>query len=108
MPNQKRTIFFIAAGLVGAGYAICKGINKEPAKYSLKWIQSLSDEQLVTERALIHKKYLNPDQDVDYRESLRRLMDLFDKVKSDRYWAGRTPSGPSYSREHGHGLYKPD
>ena len=32
---------------------------------------------------------------------------LFDKVKSDRDWAGLKPQGPAYHREHGFNLYKP-
>jgi len=43
----------------------------------------------------------NPEYDVDSRENFRRILGLFDKVKSARDWAGKTPTGPAFHREHG-------
>lgn len=43
MTNGKKIILSII-GLIG-GYAIYKGISKEPSKYSLEWIKGLSKER---------------------------------------------------------------
>ena len=44
----------------------------------------------------------------EYRSNLWSLMQLLDKKISEREWAGKIPTGPSYHREHGYNLYKPD
>ena len=87
---------------------VCKGLsNKEPAKYSLKWIKRLSDEGWEVERKIVQDKVLNPNLDIPIRETCLDILKKFDKVKSDRDWAGQIPYGPAYSREHGRNLYKP-
>lgn len=45
--------------------------------------------------------------DESTRISFQNLRRLFDKVKSDRDWAGIKSQGPAYQREHGFNLYKP-
>lgn len=107
MTNFKK-IIISTIGLIGGGYILYKGINKEPSKYSLEWIKNLSNEQWEKERNLIQNQFRNPELDIDFRERCHKLLELFDKVKSDKYWANKIPKGPSYSREHGYGLYKPD
>ncbi|MCD8111124.1 MAG: hypothetical protein LUE14_13755 [Clostridiales bacterium] len=84
-----------------------KETKKEPSKYSMEWIKNLSDMDWETEREIVRLKFCNPEYDVDTREQFHNLLRLFDKVKSDRDWAGVTPHGPSYHREHGCNLYKP-
>lgn len=83
-------------------------LNLPPPKYSRSWIQSLTDEQWGIEREIVRKNSCNSmlsDSEITYWERLRHL---FDEVMSERKWAGRTPTAPSYPREHGHNLYKPD
>lgn len=95
-------------GLAVVGYGIYKGFaNKEPSKYSLEWIKKLTDKEWDTEREIIRQKFCNPQYDDAVRIDFQNLLRLFDKVKSDRDWAGITPHGPAYHREHGYNLYKP-
>lgn len=89
-------------------FGICKGIsNIEPSKYSLEWIKNLSDKDWATEREIIRQKFCNPKYDEAARLRFENLLRIFDKVKSDRDWAGQTPRGPVYHPEHGTNLYKP-
>lgn len=81
--------------------------SKEPSKYSLEWIKKLTDQEWETEREVIRQKFCDPKYDVAARIGFQKLLALFDKVKSDRNWAGRKPQGPAYHREHGYNLYKP-
>lgn len=81
--------------------------NKESSKYSLEWIKRLKDKEWETEREIIRQKFCNPKYDDDTRIAFQNLLCLFDKVKSDRDWAGLKPQGPAYHREHGYNLYKP-
>ena len=80
---------------------------KNPPKYSKKWIYNLNDDAWEIERELVRKKYASPDYSTDQKIGFKSLLDLFDKVKSSKVWAGQTPSGPSCHREHGYNLYKP-
>ena len=96
-------------GLVLTGLAIIiKTANKEPQKYSGDWIKNLTDTEWETEREIVRQQYCNPEYDISYRENLHQILWLFDKIKSDKEWAKKTPHGPSYHREHGYNLYKPD
>lgn len=106
MTNGKKIILSII-GLIG-GYAIYKGISKEPSKYSLEWIKGLSKERWNEEREIVQNQYRNPLLDIDLREEFRRILRLFDMVQNERDGAGKTPQGPVYHREHGTNLYKPD
>ena len=92
-------------GLVGTGIAGTR--NKGPVKYSMAWIKGLSDSQWEIERQIVQDKYLDQRYDIPFRVDCKRILDLFDRVKSDRDWAGKIPRGPAYHREHA-GIYKPD
>lgn len=94
--------------LVVVGFGIYKGVvNKKPTKYSMEWIKRLADTEWDVERDIIQQKFLNPKYNDSMRSEFQRLLEVFDKVKSDRDWAGLKPQGPAYSREHGRSLYKP-
>ncbi len=98
-----------AGGLAVAALCAYVGFSKkEPPKYSMEWIKKLSNKDWETEREIVRLKFCNPEYDVNTREQFHNLLRLFDKVKSDRDWAGVTPHGPSYHREHGFNLYKGD
>lgn len=81
--------------------------NKNPLKYSFEWIKKLTDKDWETEREIIRKEFCNPKYDDSMRDGFQNLLRLFDKVKSDKDWAGIKPRGPAYHREHGYNLYKP-
>lgn len=69
--------------------------------------KKLTDKEWETEREIIRQKYSDPEYDVATRIGFQDLLRRFDKVKSDRDWAGLKPQGPAYHREHGYNLYKP-
>ena len=95
-------------GIAAAGGLIHKIKNMPPEKYSLEWIKSLSDSMWEKERESVRQDMCNPRLGADVQAKCQNILRLFDKVKSERNWAGKTPKGPSYSREHGFNLYKPD
>lgn len=103
-----KKIILTGIGLIGGGYAIYKAINKEPPKYSLEWIKELSDDQWTKEREIVQNQFRNPELDTALRENCDRILGLFDRVKSAKDLADKTSQGPTYHREHGLGLYKPD
>lgn len=106
MRKISKYIFGIG-GLAVAGLGVYVGLSKEPVKYSLEWIKKLTDKGWEIEREIIRQKFCNPKYDESTRIGFQNLLDLFDKVKSDRDWAGKKPQGPAYHREHGFNLYKP-
>ena len=89
LKTNVKKIVLTAIGLIGGGYAIYKSINKEPSKYSLEWIKGLSDDQWATECEIVQNQFRNPELDTAFRENCHRILDLFDKVKSARDWAGK-------------------
>ena len=99
--------------LIGAGAAIIGSIalsklfgKKEPAKYSDKWFDTVSDEVLETEREIVRKQFCASGHDFSLASSLQRLLRQFDSVMSKRAWGGETPHPPSFHREHGFNLFK--
>lgn len=100
--KAKKKLMFCLSGLVVGGYGMYKGfINKEPHKYSLEWIKKITDSQWETEREIIRQKFCSPKYDDSFRIKFQNILDLFDKVKSERDWAGKKPQGPASHREHG-------
>lgn len=97
----------IGMGSLAVAFGTYKGLSKEPAKYSFEWIKRLSDSDWKNEREVIRQKFCNPKYDDATRIRFQNLLRLFDKVKSDRDWAGLKTQGPVYHREHGYNLYKP-
>ena len=110
---KKNTFSFLAIGggllLFGISKYVSKISNMPPRKYSSEWIEGLSDGQWKIERDIVWKKFADPEHyDNAARVDFQNLLFLFDKIKSKRDWAGQTPVGPGYSREHGFNLYKED
>lgn len=107
MKKMSKYLFGIGS-LVVAGLGIYVGLsNKEPVKYSFEWIKNLTDKEWEIEREIIRQKFCNPKYDDSTRIGFQNLLNLFDKVKSEKDWAGKKPQGPAYRREHGLNLYKP-
>lgn len=107
--NAKK-IFGLAAGLViaslGTYYKLLTG--KEPAKYSDKWFSITSDDVLKAEREEVRKLFRSSGSDYSAAILLERLLQKFDSVLNKRAWNGEIPRCPTYPREHGHNLFKPD
>ncbi len=96
---KKRYLFLGAIGLGFLGLGInIKG--KHPIKYSYEWIKKLTDEQWAAEREHIRKDiFCNPELSMKVKEDAHRLLQLFDKVWSEKHSTGET--GFPVHREHG-------
>ena len=106
--NKINKLILGLSSLALVAYGAYKGFSKkEPSKYSIEWIKKLTDKEWETEREIIRQKFCNPKYDDATRIGFQHLLGLFDKVKSDRDWAGVKPQGPAYHREHGYNIYKP-
>lgn len=96
-------------GFIGAGVLAALGIRYVwNATAFDRWFDKASLPELQDARNKIHDEYLKHTVNDEYRESLWNMLPKFDKRISELKWAGRTPTAPSYPREHGHNLYKPD
>lgn len=94
--------YLVLGGLAVGGatlYAVC--VNGEPSKYSSAWIKKLTDTQWEVEREQVRQMFCSPKYDDASRDGFKRILDLFDKIKSERDWAGQNPCGPAFHREHG-------
>ena len=100
MNKALKKVLAVAVLLLGEE-VIRRGINSPPKKYSLEWIQGLTDREWEKEREIVRQNSCNSN--LPFSEIVRweKLRDLFDKVKSDRDWAGKTPQGSAVHREHG-------
>lgn len=83
-------------------------ISMPPEKYSREWIGSLSNGMWEKEREIVRQSMCNPKLGMEVQSECQNILRLFDKIKSERVWAGKKPMGSSYSREHGYNLYKND
>lgn len=100
MDVKKVVVFGI--GIIATGIGIAKiTAGKEPAKFSAKWFESLSDADLNTEREIIRKAFGSSGDDFNMATRLQNLLGLFDKELSKRAWGGRTDYGFPVHREHG-------
>ena len=107
------TIIAVALGIknkdaIEALWNSLKTAIEERNMYSPKWFKSASDSVLHSERERVRLAYCSSGNDMSLATQLENLLSRFDKELSNRAWAGQTPSGPSYHREHGFNLYKPD
>jgi len=105
--KKKKNLLLGGLAIGGAGLCLLFGI-KHPKAYTRKWIEGLSDIEWTKEREKVQTMLLDPTLDVDFREKCRKVLLIFDRVKSARDWAGQNPCAPSYPREHGHNLWKPE
>ena len=110
--NKHRKGLLIATGIVGTvGTAV---LNVLGVKYYWnatafeRWFKKAPLDELKTVRDNVHSEYMKHTINDEYRESLWNLLPRLDKKIREIEWAGKIPSSPSYPREHGHNLYKPD
>ena len=100
--KRNKKWLLLLSGLAVGGFGVYKVFaNKEPSKYSLEWIKKLTNTQWETEREKVRQMFCSPKYDDSSRDRFKRILDLFDKVKSERDWAGQNPQGPAFKREHG-------
>lgn len=79
----------------------------EPPKYSPKWFDALSDEQLEIEREIIRKKYCASGNDFKAASTLYCLLNRFDVEMRGRSKPVTDYHGPVH-REHGWHLPEKD
>ena len=110
--NKHKKGIFIATGVIGTiGVAVLTvfGIKLYwNASAFERWFKKATLDELKEARNNIHAEYMSHTTNDKYRESLWNFLPQFDKRIATLEWAGKTPSGPAYHREHGYGLYKPD
>lgn len=78
--------------------------GRKPEKFTKRWYESRSDEELDREREKVRQDYCNPELDDDYRASLYFTLKSFDGEMSRRAWEGKEPGHPAHSE---HGWYLP-
>lgn len=102
--NQK----MIALGLiVTAGIGVCIHTflsGKHPEKYSIEWIESLSDADWETERRNAQLIFGSPKSDEETKLQFMKILDLFDMVKRQRDQSDKKPGFPVHNE---HGWYLP-
>ena len=69
--------------------------------YSDKWFETVSDAVLDEERERVRVAYCSSGDDDVAANALYELLWRFDNEIGKRAWAGRTPTGPAFHREHG-------
>lgn len=107
--SKHKNKILLAFGILGAATLAVLGIKCYIDNTSAnRWFKNATLEELKDVRDKIHKEALNYTVNDEHRESLWSLLPIFDKRISDLEWAGETPRGPAYHREHGYNLYKPD
>ncbi len=78
--------------------------NREPEAYSTEWIKNLSPQDLEKKREEIRQLYCTSGIDEKASTALKKILDLFDKIKSERDWAGKEFGFPVHKE---HGWYLP-
>jgi len=97
------------AGTIGAAILTACGVKYYwNASAFERWFKKAPLDELKIVRDNIHAEYMKYTVNDEYRESLWNLLPRLDKKIRELEWAGKTPSGPAYHREHGFNLYKPD
>lgn len=109
MDKEIKAILGVVGGIiVTVGGVVLHMLMGPPERDSEEWIENLSDDEWEKERERVRLDYCNPDLDGPTRDRAHRLLFPYDKIMSDRKWAGKEYEGPGYHREHGYGLYKDD
>ena len=99
-------IKMIAGGLIvtaGIGLGVLAVLSgKHSEKYSIRWIESLSDTEWETERERVRLMFCSPKFDDATRLHFREILNLFDKVKSKKDWADKEPGFPVHNEHDWH------
>lgn len=106
--NKHKKEIIIASsilGVIGITFLAVFGIKYKPLE---KWLKKASLEDLKEVRNNAHHEWMQHTINDEYRGNLWNLMQFLDKKIHKRECSGKIPTGPSYHREHGYNLYKPD
>lgn len=108
---MRKNRFFAASGtalMIGAGIFLL--MKREPEKYSDKWFQTLSREELDVEREKIQKQWGSTGGDYSLGVRLQNLLYRFNDEMRLRDYGDLKREEHKYPphREHGWNLYKPD
>lgn len=80
--------------------------SKQPKKYSKEWMQSLSDNELETEREIVRKYWCSVEKTLSEAVWAESVLNQFDREMSNRAWKGREDYG--YPKHTKHGWYLSD
>ena len=78
--------------------------NREPRKYTKKWLQNLSDEEWSAEREIVRQQFVHGDELAEYR--LQKFDDEYERRKIEHY--KHEPWTPPKHTEHGWYLSEKD
>ena len=107
--NKHRKGILTVTGIIGTISVVVMGEKLyRNATASERWFENASLDELNAMRNDIHSNYMQHTINDEYRMLLRSLLSKFDRRINELQWGGKTPTAPSYPREHGHNLYKPD
>lgn len=73
-----------------------------------RWFKKASLSELKVARHNIHTEFIEHRVNDDHRAFLENILSLFDKKINEVELFGKIPSPPTFHREHGNNLYKPD
>ena len=98
----------VAGTLMGVAAFTVVGLLKllserEPAKYTRKWFDSLPDSRLDEEREIVRQEFCSAGGDIHAAVKYEGLLRIFDDVIRKRRYGDceDTASGSSVHREHG-------
>ena len=108
MDNKIKKIIKVAGGIAaiivtigGTVVTALSNVSGSNDKYSNKWFDSLSDDELSVEREKIRQRHC-------HGEDMYNLLHKFDDVMSKRAWGNEVPHAPAYHSEHGWYLSEDD
>ena len=81
-------------------------ICKQHKKYSKEWMQSLSDNELETEREKVRKYWYSAEKTLSEAVWAESVLNQFDREMSNRAWNGKKDYG--YPKHTKHGWYLSD
>lgn len=85
MKKRTKKAVIVGFGIVATALGITKIVSgKAPAKFSIKWFDSLSEADLNDEREIVRKAYCLSGNDYNLAVHLQNLLGLFDKELSKR------------------------
>ena len=91
----------ISGGLLLVFGLMKRYITLEPEKYSLKWLQGLSDEDLEKERENVRLEFCSSGSDFEKGARLQHLLGMFDYVLRERKTTDHKENNSPRHREHG-------
>lgn len=102
-----RNIIGIGIGVAITGFELFKLVSdKENLKYSNKWFESASEDELEIEREKVRVEYCSSGNNYTVASQLQRLLLKFDDVIRNRASSGNDDY--EYPKHREHGWYLPN